>query len=46
MPSGAIELTIHEMIPTLHEGLGPPETLRIVTGVVGQRGMACVYQRC
>ena len=33
--SGAIELTIHEMIPTLHEGLGLPETLRIVTGVVG-----------
>jgi hypothetical protein len=33
--SGAIELTIHEMIPTLHEGLGLPETLRIVTGVTG-----------
>ena len=33
--SGAIELTIHEMIPTLHEGLGLPESLRIVTGVTG-----------
>lgn len=33
--SGAIALTINEMIPTLHEGLGLPETLRIVTGVVG-----------
>ena len=33
--SGAIELTIHEIIPTLHEGLGLPETLRIVTGVTG-----------
>lgn len=33
--SGAIELTIHDMIPTLHEGLGLPETLRIVTGVTG-----------
>ena len=33
--SGAINLTIHELIPTLHEGLGLPETLRIVTGVVG-----------
>ena len=33
--SGAIQLTIHEMIPTLHEGLGLPETLRIVTGVTG-----------
>ena len=33
--SGAIELTVHEMIPTLHEGLGLPETLRIVTGVTG-----------
>lgn len=33
--SGAIELTIHEMIPTLHEGLGLPPTLRIVTGVTG-----------
>ena len=33
--SGAIELTIHEMIPTLHEGLGLPEQLRIVTGVTG-----------
>jgi hypothetical protein len=33
--SGAIELTIHEMIPTLHEGLDLPESLRIVTGVTG-----------
>lgn len=33
--SGAIRLTIHEMIPTLHEGLGLPETLRVVTGVTG-----------
>jgi HK97 family phage major capsid protein len=33
--SGAIRLTIHEMIPTLHEGLGLPESLRIVTGVTG-----------
>ena len=33
--SGAINLTIHELIPTLHEGLDLPETIRIVTGVVG-----------
>jgi len=33
--SGAINLTIHEMIPTLHEGLDLPSTLRIVTGVEG-----------
>ena len=33
--SGAIELSIHEMIPTLHEGLGLPEQLKIVTGVKG-----------
>ena len=33
--SGAINLTIHEMIPTLHEGLGLPTSLRIVTGVTG-----------
>lgn len=33
--SGAIELTIHEMIPTLHEGLDLPSSLRIVTGVTG-----------
>ena len=33
--SGAIRLTIHEMIPTLHEGLDLPDTLRIVTGVTG-----------
>jgi HK97 family phage major capsid protein len=33
--SGAIQLSIHEMIPTLHEGLDLPETLRIVTGVEG-----------
>ena len=33
--SGAINLTIKEMIPTLHEGLDLPVTLRIVTGVTG-----------
>ena len=33
--SGAINLSIHEMIPTLHEGLDLPSTLRIVTGVEG-----------
>ena len=33
--SGAIELSIHEMIPTLHEGLGLPKGLGIVTGVTG-----------
>ena len=33
--SKAINLSIHEMIPTLHEGLGLPSTLRIVTGVTG-----------
>lgn len=33
--SGAINLTIHELIPTLHEGLDLPEQLRIVTGVTG-----------
>lgn len=33
--SGAIELTIHEIIPTLHEGLGLPTGLRTVTGVIG-----------
>ena len=33
--SGAIELSIHEMIPTLHEGLDLPGTLKIVTGVTG-----------
>lgn len=33
--SGAIQLTIHEMIPTLHEGLDLPKTLKIVTGVTG-----------
>jgi HK97 family phage major capsid protein len=33
--SGAIELTIKEMIPTLHEGLGLPVGLNIVTGVEG-----------
>ena len=33
--SGAINLTIHDIIPTLHEGLGLPEGQRIVTGVVG-----------
>ena len=33
--SGAIRLTINEMIPTLHEGLGLPKGLNIVTGVEG-----------
>ena len=33
--SGAIQLSIHELIPTLHEGLDLPSTLRVVTGVVG-----------
>lgn len=33
--SGAINLTINEMIPTLHEGLGLPATQKIVTGVTG-----------
>lgn len=33
--SGAIMLTIHEIIPTLHEGLGLPAGLKIVTGVTG-----------
>ena len=33
--SGAINLTIHELIPTLHEGLDLPKGLRTVTGVEG-----------
>lgn len=33
--SGAINLTIHELIPTLHEGLTLPGSLNIVTGVTG-----------
>ena len=33
--SGAINLSIHELIPTLHEGLDLPKTLKIVTGVTG-----------
>lgn len=33
--SGAIELSIKEMIPTLQEGLGLPQGLGIVTGVEG-----------
>jgi hypothetical protein len=33
--SGAIRLTIHDLIPPLHEGLGLPEGLNIVTGVEG-----------
>ena len=33
--SGAIRLSIHELIPTLHEGLGLPEGLNIITGVTG-----------
>ena len=33
--SGAIRLSINELIPTLHEGLGLPKGLNIVTGVEG-----------
>jgi hypothetical protein len=33
--SGAISLSIKEMIPTLHEGLDLPASLKIVTGVIG-----------
>ena len=33
--SGAINLSIKELIPTLHEGLDLPSTLKVVTGVVG-----------
>lgn len=33
--SGAINLTIHDLIPTLHEGLGLPVGLNVVTGVIG-----------
>ena len=33
--SGAIRLTIHDLIPTLHEGLDLPENLNIITGVTG-----------
>ena len=33
--SGAINLSIHELIPTLHEGLDLPATLKLVTGVKG-----------
>lgn len=33
--SGAIELSIQEMLPTLNEGLGLPASLSIVTGVTG-----------
>ena len=33
--SGAIRLTIHDLIPTLHEGLDLPDGLNIITGVTG-----------
>ena len=33
--SGVINLTIHDIIPTLHEGLGLPIGLNVVTGVTG-----------
>lgn len=33
--SGAIRLTIHDLIPTLHEGMGLPDGLNIITGVTG-----------
>lgn len=35
--SGAIRLTIHQMLPTLKEGLALPKGLRFVTGVVGNQ---------
>ena len=39
--SGAINLTIVELIPTCHEGtLELPADLNIMTGVVGNEGMA------
>lgn len=33
--SGAVNLTIHDIIPTLNEGLGLPVGMSIVTGVTG-----------
>lgn len=33
--SGAINLTIHDLIPTLNEGMELPENLQMVTGVIG-----------
>ena len=33
--SGAVELTIHDILPTLNEGLGLPAGVKIVTGVTG-----------
>lgn len=33
--SGAINLTIQDIIPTLNEGLGLPAGLKVVTGVIG-----------
>lgn len=33
--SGAINLSIHDIIPTLNEGLGLPAGLKVVTGVIG-----------
>ncbi len=33
--SGAVNLTIHDLIPTLHEGIGLPTGLNVVTGVIG-----------
>lgn len=33
--SGAINLTIHDLIPTLNEGMQLPENLQFVTGVIG-----------
>lgn len=35
--SGAIELTIHDVIPTLNEGLGLAKGVNIVTGVTGNQ---------
>lgn len=33
--SGAVNLTIEDIIPTLNEGLGLPQGLRMTTGVIG-----------
>lgn len=35
LESGAVALTIHDIIPTLNEGLGLPAGIKIVTGVTG-----------
>lgn len=33
--SGAVNLTVEDIIPTLNEGLGLPENMRVITGVIG-----------